>query len=396
MDTLKRQYQMLLKHISTKYVRSIYNEIEWDSRLVGIKGARGVGKTTLMLQRIKLAFPNPDRALYVTLDDIWFGSHTLVDLALMCVDAEITHIFIDEVHRLPGWERQLKNIHDLYPSISVVFTGSSLLEIDNSIADLSRRCLMYSMFGLTFREYLQFEGYEFPGFKLRDILESHVAIAGNIADKINVLKFFGQYLKVGYYPFYTTSSQNATLMRVGNMVASVIDSDIPAVENVEYATLLKAKQLLAVMGAETPSPLNAKRVGDMMGVHNNQVIKILSLLSRAQILRLLYYKSERDPKSMSKPQKVLFDNPSILHALGYANKGKERETFFASMISRGHSVTYPNVGDFMVDGQLLFEVGGAGKKFSQIKDIPFSYVVADDIEVGMGNRIPLWIFGFLG
>lgn len=161
MDTLRRQTATLLKHVSTEHVRNLYDRISWNARLIGIKGARGVGKTTMMLQRIKLAFPDQSKALYVSLDDIWFASHTLVDLAELADKDGITHLFIDEVHRLPGWERQIKNVYDFYPELSVVFTGSSLLEIDHSIADLSRRCLMYSLPGLSFREYLEFEGVKF-------------------------------------------------------------------------------------------------------------------------------------------------------------------------------------------------------------------------------------------
>lgn len=395
MQTLIRQYQHLLRHTSTSYVRDIYNRISWRSRLIGIKGARGVGKTTLMLQRIKLEFPDPSKALYVSLDDIWFASHSLPDLAAAASSDGITHIFIDEVHRLPGWERQIKNLYDFYPDISVVFTGSSLLEIDHSIADLSRRCLMYDMRGLSFREYLEFQGMKFRPLQLSEILYDHVRIADEIASGIDILPQFHKYLRHGFYPFYTTETEADYLTRVNNMIASVIDYDLPAVENIEYATLIKAKHLLTIIASQTPSPLNARMTSEMLGVSSNQLIKILSLLQRSQILRLLYYKSERDPKSMAKPQKVIFDNPSILHALGFADKGKVRETFLASMISAMHETAYPKEGDLLVDGRYLFEVGGAKKGFAQIKDLPDSFVAADDIATGFGNKIPLWLFGFL-
>jgi predicted AAA+ superfamily ATPase len=179
------------------------------------------------------------------------------------------------------------------------------------------------------------------------------------------------------------------------MISSVIDYDIPAVENVAYATLLKAKQLLIIMASQSPSPINANATACAMDVTQNQLVKILSLLERSQILRLLYYKSERNPKSMAKPQKVLLDNPSLLYALGYADLGKVRESFFAAMIAKGHEVAYPKDGDLLVDGRYLFEVGGSRKSFKQIKDLPDSFVVADDIEFGVGNKLPLWLFGFL-
>lgn len=395
MDTLKRQYHRLLKATSTAHIRDLYRKISWSTRLIGIKGARGVGKTTMMLQRIKLDFPDVSKALYVSLDDIWFAGHSLIDLAEQADAEGITHLFIDEVHRLPGWERQIKNVYDFFPGISVVFTGSSLLEIDNSIADLSRRCLMYDLKGLSFREYLEFEGMKFRTLSLTEILYDHEKIAPEITGKTDVLKYFHKYLKHGFYPFYTTETETDYLIRVNNMVSSVIDYDIPAVEKIEYSTLIKAKHLLSVIASQTPSPLNAKVTAEMLGVTVNQLIKILSLLERSQILRLLYYKTERSPKSMAKPQKVIFDNPSILNALGFADKGKVRETFLASMMSDSHEVAYPKNGDLLADNRYLFEVGGANKGFSQIKDIPDSFVVADDIEYGLGNKIPLWLFGFL-
>lgn len=395
METLKRKYIRLLKFTSTDHIREIYDKISWETRLVGIKGARGVGKTTLLLQRIKLSFPDTSKALYVSLDDIWFASHTLSDLGEMAEAEGITHLFIDEVHRMLDWERQIKNLYDFFPNIKIVFTGSSLLIIDHSIADLSRRCLLYDMPGLSFREFLEFEGTAFPPYSLQDILYDHMQIASKITAQIDVLPLFHKYLRHGFYPFYTTETETDYLIRVNNMITSVIDYDIPTVENVEYATLLKAKHLLSIIAAQSPSPLNAKLTSEMLGVTPNQLVKILSLLERSQILRLLYYNGERNPKSMAKPQKVIFDNPSIINALGEANIGKLRETFLASMMSYSHETTYPKDGDLLVDRRYLFEVGGAKKSFAQIKDIPDSFIAADNIPVGLGNKIPLWLFGFL-
>ncbi|MDE6753292.1 MAG: AAA family ATPase, partial [Muribaculaceae bacterium] len=378
-----------------KHVRPLYYQISWDSRLIGIKGARGVGKTTMLLQRIKMAIPDPDKALYVSLDNIWFASHTLLDLAEKAEEEGITHLFLDEVHRLRGWERQVKNIYDSFPSIKIAFTGSSLLVLDHSIADLSRRCLLYDLPGLSFREYLAFEGFEYAPLSLQDILFDHIRIASEISSQIDVISYFQRYLKIGYFPFYNNENEEDYLIRVSNIITSVIDADIPAVENVEYATLQKSKQLLTLMASQTPSPLNVKLTAELLQVSPNQLIKILSLLERSQILRLLYFKSERNPKSLIKPQKVLLSNSSLLYALGYADKGKVRESFFASMLAVGHVITYPQAGDLLADNRYLFEIGGARKGFDQIKDIPDSFVAADNIEYGLGNKIPLWLFGFL-
>ncbi len=395
MKTLRRQSDMLLKYTSTKHIRDLYYEISWGTRLICIKGARGVGKTTLMLQRMKLAFPDASKALYVSLDDIWFASHNLMDLAEMAIAANITHLFIDEVHRMPGWERLIKNIYDFYPTLNITFTGSSLLILDLSIADLSRRCLTYSLPGLSFREFLEFNGKKYDKLSLSDIITNHQNIAADICGGGDILPLFKQYLRHGFYPFYTTESEADYLTRVSNMIVSVIDYDIPAVENVEYATLLKAKHLLTIMAAQTPSPINITTTSQMIDVSKNQLIKILSLLDRSQILRLLYYKTERNPKSMSKPQKVLLNNPSLLYALGYADLGKVRESFFASMLAYEHEIAYPQKGDLIVDNRYLFEIGGVKKGFSQIKDMPDSFIASDELEMGLGNKIPLWLFGFL-
>ena len=395
MTPLITPYEVLLKHTSTKHVRRLYDKISWDARLIGIKGARGVGKTTLLLQRIKLAFPDASKALYVSLDDLWFASHNLMDLAALALDNGITHLFIDEIHRLRGWERQIKNVYDFYPMLNVVFTGSSLLEIDHSIADLSRRCLLYHLPGLSFREYLSFQGTTFEPLPLSEILYGHEHAVTDIANKLEILPHFRKYLRHGFYPFYITETEADYLMRVNNMIASVIDYDIPAVENIEYATLLKVKQLVTVIAAQAPSSLNARNTAEMIGVTKNQFIKLLSLLERSQILRLLYYKTERNPKSMTKPQKVLFNNPSLLYATGHADTGKVRESFLAAMLAGQHEIAYPREGDLLVDGRYILEVGGAGKGFQQIRDLPDSFVAADDIVSGFGNKIPLWLFGFL-
>lgn len=395
MEALNKRYTQLIKHIPTKHVRNLYNEIDWNARLIGIKGARGVGKSTLLLQRILLAFPDRSKATYASLDDLWFANHTLLDLADQAVAAGVTHLFLDEVHRLRGWERQIKNIYDFYPTLNIVFTGSSLLEIDHSVADLSRRLLMYTLHGLSFREYLAFHGHLFDVAPLDLILYDHQAVAMRIADKIDVLPLFDKYLRHGYYPFHLAESESSYLTRVGNIISSVIDLDIPAVVNVEYDTLTKLKQLVGVIAMQSPSPLNAKLTAELLGVTNNHMLKLFSLLDRAQILRLLYFKSEHNPKSMVKPQKVLFDNSSLLYALGQANVGKVRETFFASMLAHGHVVSYPKDGDLLVDSRYLFEVGGARKSFQQIKDLPDSFIAAAELTHGLGNKIPLWLFGFL-
>ena len=395
MDLLKKQSDAILKKTPLKHFRNLYFEIPWNNRLIGIKGARGVGKTTLMLQRMALGFPDKNKALYVTLDNIWFADHSLIDLAELSLERGITHLFLDEVHKFRGWQQQIKNIYDLYQDLSIVFTGSSLLEIDNSISDLSRRLLLFNLRGLSFREYLAFEGYDFKEFSLEDILYNHTSLANKIIEEIPVLKLFHRYLVEGYYPFYKDSTRIEYLMRVGNIITTVIDNDIPAVENVEYNTLVKCKKLLAILASQSPSPLNASNLANSLDITHNQLVKILFLLDRAEILRLIYYKTEINPKSIIKPQKILFDNSSLLYALGNENLGKIRETFLASRVNTRYKIGYPKNGDLIIENRYLLEIGGKDKSYRQIADIPDSYLAVDNIEFGVGNRIPLWLFGFL-
>lgn len=394
MQTLLRQYHIILKQVSLKHIRDIYNEIDWNERLIGIKGARGVGKTTLLLQRILSAFPDKSKALYVSLDNIWFGNRTLVDLADMAIQNGITHLFLDEVHKLRDWQQQIKNIYDIYSSLNIIFTGSSLLEIDNSIADLSRRCIVYEMTGLSFREYLNFQGFDFKQLSLSHILYQHIDLANSISREVNVTKQFEKYLRYGYFPFFFSTTESGYLVKVTNIVSAVIDNDIPAIEDVEYITLKRCKQLLSILAAQTPSSINIKETAELIGVKHYQFLKILSLLERAQILRLLYYKTEKKSKAMVKPQKLLFNNASILYALD-GDMGKIRESFIASMLSRNHSIGYPKKGDILVDNRYLIEVGGPNKNFKQIEGIPDSFLAVDNLSTGYGNKIPLWLFGFL-
>lgn len=395
METLRRQCEIKLKDISLKYVRQAYNEIDWNERLIGIKGSRGVGKTTLICQRILLAFPDRSKALYVSLDNLWFANRSIVDLADLAYRAGITHLFLDEVHKYRGWQQQIKNIYDIYGSIHIVFTGSSLLEIDYAIADLSRRCAEYELHSLSFREYLCLKGHDLPTLTLPEILYDHTAIASRIAAEVDVLKLFNKYLCFGSYPFFLTSSEKSLPIKVANTITAVIENDIPAVEDVEYVTLMRCKQMLGILASQSPSPINIHATASLMDITSRQLLKILLLLERARILRLLYYKTEKDSKSLRKPQKVLFGNTSILYALENPDKGKVRETFMASMLGGRHKIGYPIKGDLAVDNRYLFEIGGKGKNFSQIPDIPDSFLALDDIAVGYGNKIPLWLFGFL-
>ncbi len=396
MEILIRRYKKLLHDTDTRFRRQLYYEIDWGQPLIGIQGQRGVGKTTMLLQRIKETDPTGEKSFYASLDNLWFADHSLLDLAEEMLAKKVEHLYLDEVHRLPRWEQQIKNLYDSYPELQVVFTGSSLLLIDHSIGDLSRRASMYSLPGLSFREYLIYEGHD-AGKKLSlaDILYDHEKIAPSISARIDILPLFHRYLETGYYPFYKGLRRNDYYSRLERTVTTVIESDIPTVETrIDYETLIKAKRLVAIIASSLPYIPNISTLAGVMGSSRSQVLKLLDLLDRAGIIRQLFAVAG-GPKSLAKPQKILMNNSSLMYALDSPQIGAARESAFASFLSVDHKIGFAKDGDFMVDGRYIFEVGGKGKGFAQIRNIPDSFVAADDIEFGFGNKIPLWIFGFL-
>lgn len=397
MEMLNRIYIRLLEETDCKFQRYLHDQIDWNERLVGIKGARGVGKTTLVLQHIKLMFNDWSKAFYASLDNIWFSDHTLSELVEYLYTHGVTHVFFDEVHRYHSWVREIKNIYDSYPSLHIVFTGSSLLEINNAEADLSRRLRMYQLQGLSFREYLSINDIvHLPVLSLEDILSQHLGIAADIVSKIHVLPHFEKYLQQGYYPFFLeTKSFDSYYERLQKVITTVIDNDIPAVEDIGYETLQKTKRLLSILAETVPYTPNISSLCETLSTTRNQLIKLLSLLERAALIRLLHAE-DKNLKALGKPDKILFDNPNLMQALKQpSDMGTIRESFFAAMLSHGHSIHYPRQGDLLVDRQFLFEIGGKSKGFTQIRNIPDSYVAADEIETGFGNKIPLWLFGML-
>lgn len=375
--------------------RYLYDTIEWQDRLIMIKGARGVGKTTMMKQRCK---ENGESGVYASLDQLFFNDHTIVELADYHYKHGGTHLYLDEVHRYPrpNWEQELKNIYDSYPGLYVVFTGSSLLQLNSKVADLSRRVAVYELRGLSFREYLNFTGnYGLKSVKLAEVLSNHRDIASRIIPTIRVIREFDRYLEKGYYPFFMDSSEFTYSQRVERLVLSVIDIDIPAVAAIEYETQLKLKKLLVTLAEQVPFVPNMTNLSRDVEVSRNQLMKFFTLLSEGSILRTLM-DATTQPKRASKPEKILFDNPSVMQALGIMNKaGTVRESFVASMLSSTGRLYAAKEGDFLLDRTYLFEVGGNGKGFSQIADKPNSFVIADDIETGIGNKIPIWLLGFL-
>ena len=289
----------------------------------------------------------------------------------------------------------LKNFYDSYPDLKIVYTGSAMLAIENSVADLSRRQSLYTLHGLSFREYLEYEGVEtIPPVGLEDLLKNHIQYALDIISKIKVLKHFDRYLKAGYYPYYKEAGEDY-LMRIGEVARLIIDGDIPAVEDITYMTTQKIKKLLMVIAENVPLEPNINKLSAQLESTRDQTLKMLYLLDRAGLLWLLTDKI-KDYKHLTGPKKIYLNNTNLMHALsGNISEGTMRETFFANQVGAVATLTMPKQGDFMADGKYLFEVGGSRKTFDQIADIPNSYLAIDDVETGNGNRIPLWMFGCL-
>lgn len=395
METLFRTYNRLVQQIDCRHLRYLYSQIDWKDRLVGIKGARGVGKTTMMLQYIKLNFTDWTKALYVSLDHIWFSQHSLLELVEYHYIHGGTYLFLDEVHRYHNWSIELKNIYDSYPDMHIVFIGSSLLEIDYSIADLSRRCRLYQLRGLSFREYLFFEDVaDFPVLPIEEILQGHVMTAARMTAEVKLLPYFEKYMEKGYYPFYK-DSEDGYYARILQIVTTILENDIPAVENIEFESIQKIKRLLVILSEMVPFTLNVSTLCGTLSVSRNHLLKLLQLLERSALLYELFSPA-KGLKQLVKPEKILFDNTNLMMALGNKTEvGTLRETFFANQVREIGVLQMPEEGDFLLDEQYLFEVGGKGKGFQQIRNKEDSFVVADGIEIGMGNKIPLWLFGFL-
>jgi predicted AAA+ superfamily ATPase len=386
-----------IRETSLEIHRALFDIIDWRDRLICISGARGVGKTTLILQHIKEAFgPGSEETLYISLDNLLFEKYSLEDVVREHYNSGGTYIFIDEVHYLRQWQTVIKNIYDDYPGLHVVYTGSSLLRLEMEGADLSRRQVKYELPGLSFREYLLFEyGIIFEKANLTSLLTDHISIANEILAKEKVLKAFPTYLKKGYYPFYKEVYAGYE-ERIQQVVNQILESDYPAVESISYTTIQKIKKMLYILAQSCPQTPKMSELYAELDTDRNQGLKLLYTLEKANLLSLI--SSEKATLSnMSKPDKIYCDNTNIMYCFTeHINIGTVRETFFVNQVkSAGYLVTYPKQGDFLVDNKALFEVGGRKKSFDQIADLKNSYLAVDDVEVGLGNRIPLWMFGFL-
>ena len=380
-------FKRLLNLTNTSYIRYLHERIDWSSRMIGIVGARGVGKTTLLLQHIKLCHSVND-TLFVNADDLYFAEHRLFDLASDFYRHGGKHLFIDEVHKYPDWSKELKMIYDYYPDLQIVFTGSSILDIYKGNADLSRRALSFFLPGLSFREYLILaKGIHLPAYSLQEILEHKVEMPGNERP----LALFKEYLSKGYYPFFPEPGYE---IRLRNVVNLTVENDIPAYAKLNMASTKKIRQLLYVISQSVPFKPNFTKIGQMIDLHRNQVADFMFYLEKAGIIAQLRGTTE-GIRQLGKIEKIYLDNTNLAYVLSNNTPdiGNIRETFFLSQMKVNHEVASSGQSDFQI-GPYTFEIGGHNKSQKQIQGLENAYVVKDDIEYGYRNIIPLWHFGF--
>ncbi|MEY8592916.1 AAA family ATPase [Butyricimonas hominis] len=387
MNTLYRTFKLLLDNTTTSFVRYLHDQISWDSRLIAILGARGVGKTTLLLQHIKL-HDNIDETLFVTADDLYFSTHTFVDLALQFYQNGGKKLYIDEIHKYPGWSREIKNIYDLLPGLKVVYTGSSILDLEQGGADLSRRKLEYRMTGLSFREFLVIaRNIELPVLSLEEILSNKIPFPH---EKERPLPLFKEYLQHGFYPFFNEDGYHARLRSVLNQT---LENDIPIFAQMNVATAQKLKKMLYIIAQSVPFKPNFSKLSRDLDINRNAVPDLMFYLEKAGIINQLRTDT-KGIKLLGKVDKVYLNNTNLAYAItdNTPDIGNIRETVFFSLMRTTREVVTSSAADFTI-GKYTFEVGGKNKNQKQIEGIENAYIVKDDIEYGYKNIIPLWAFG---
>jgi uncharacterized protein len=386
-----------INSVETSFKRYLWNKINWNNRLIAITGARGVGKTTFLLQYIKENLnERPDEVIYVNIDDLYFSKNALVDFADNFVKRGGKYLFLDEVHKYRNWSQEIKNCYDYFSELKIVLTGSSALNIYKGKADLSRRATLYKMHGLSFREFIALKyNYNFPVLELYDLLNNAQRKIPAILEKIKPLKIFEEYLQFGYYPFFNEGEAEFQI-RLKQTVNHILDSDLPSVENINFNSVNYLRKLVSILAEIVPYKPNIVKLSQQVGVSRETLVRYLYLLEKADLLVLLQTSTQGISK-MNKPEKIYLNNPNLVYSLAenLSNQGTLRETFFLNQLQVLHKISWSEKSDFLVNDKYTFEIGGKNKNRKQITGIESSFVAADNIEYAQQNKIPLWLFGFL-
>lgn len=397
MQNLFEIFEIKLRSVSLNFKRFLFDEIDWSNRMIAIQGARGSGKTTLLLQYIKSQFPKPgNKVLYVDVNHFYFTQNTLIDLADLFYKQGGQSLFLDEIHKYQKWSVELKQIYDTYNELQIIFTGSSILELQKGEADLSRRLVSYFLPGLSFREYLEFNHQlNYEKISLNSLIENHMSISQLINNDIRPIELFNEYLKNGYYPYFKENiySYHEKLLNTINLI---IEVDLPAVETIDFNNIQKIKKLLTIISQSVPFKPNTQKLSELVGVSRPTLLRFFHMLQKAQLI-LLLQSSSKGIQKMGKPDKIYLNNGNLMYALSgdLSNTGNIRESFFFNQLIVKHQLSLPKSGDFLVDDKYLFEIGGKNKSFKQIEGYENAFLVKDNIETGYNNIIPLWLFGFL-
>lgn len=400
MEKLFTLHDSYIAQVPMGFTRGLMERIDWNTRLIGIKGPKGVGKSTLMQQYIRNNFRDGDRhVLYCSADTGYFTEHTLIDTATEFVRSGGTHLFIDEIHKYGNWSREIKEIYDLFRNLRVVVSGSSLIRFNDGQADLSRRLVEYEMPGLSFREYLWFEtGFRIEPVSLGQLLADPSGFCMGVVRQLHPLEYFGNYLKTGYYPFYF-EEKGVYQNKVQGVVNYIIESELTAYRNLEVGNTRKVKALLQILSQIVPYQVDVSKISRNIGIQRPTTLKYMKNLEEAKLIRRLFTDLETT-SDLQKPDKILLDNPNLIYTLSSVEPeiGTVRECYFCNQLSgAGHKVEYGGLktGDFKIDGNRVFEVGGPDKGFRQVKGEKEGYVASDGIESAVLRKIPLWALGFL-
>lgn len=388
MDELFTIYNELLASTNTNFIRFLHDKIDWDSRMLSITGGRGTGKTTLLLQHIKLSGIKKS-SLYISADNILISKLSLFKLAGDFYRFGGKYLFIDEIHKYLNWSRELKNIYDSYPGLNVVFTGSSIIDLYGGFGDLSRRLVSYNLPGLSFREYLLFNSkININTTNLSDVINNKVDF-----EIEKPLMHFKLYLENGYYPFYKEGNFN---YRLNYAINAVLETDIPKYLDLKISTIEKLKQLMQIIAESSPFKPNISKIAEMLNTSRNILPNYFSYLERAGLI-IRVNNQTKGVRALGKVQKIYLNNTNLINTLSQDNYniGNARETFFVNQLSQNHIVKLSKQGDFIIDNKYTFEIGGKNKSKKQIKDISNSFLVKDNIEFGNSNTVPLWHFGML-
>ena len=395
LEKLFKKYQYINRKILTiSYKRYFFDIVDFNEKLIGIVGARGVGKTTFLLQYLESLEIPDDKKLYFSVDSIMGADEKLFDIAEAFSNLGGKVLVIDEIHKYKNFEIELKEIYD-FLDIQVIFSGSSAIVLEHKKADLSRRAVLYRVKGLSFREFLELKlGRKFESYALCEILENHMILASEISKNIKPLEYFREYLKFGYYPFYF-ETPNTYYLKLEETVNVVIESDLPMIYNIEPSNIMKLKQLVAYICNSKPYELNLTNLSTKIGINRKTLYLYIHYLTVGDVFMKVLPKTKGDTV-FSKPSKLYLNNTNLNYAYcDNQEMGTLRESFFVNQLDKNCKVEYSKIGDFLLNDKFTVEIGGKNKSFKQIKDVEKSFVIADDIEVGFGNKIPLWLFGFL-